>query len=114
MFVDIKFKQMDPSEAIKAYAREKTARLEKYFRGRISVTWHLSVESQNHVAHCHVVGNNMDFVGRAATTSLYASIDEAIDKIERQIRKRKEIVKDHLHRHGHRTPSGAGSGSAAA
>ena len=44
----------------------------------------------------------MDFFGEASTEDFKASIDSALEKIEKQIRKHKEIVKDHLHRNGHR------------
>jgi putative sigma-54 modulation protein len=99
MYLNISFKQIDPSDAIKTYATEKSDKLAKYFRGRISVSWIFSMERQNFVAHCHLVGNNMDYFGEARTTDLHASVDEAIDRIEKQLRKHKEIVKGHhLHR----------------
>ena len=101
MTVNMSFKQMDASDAIRTYASEKSERLTKYFNGRINVNWNFSVEKQLHVAHCHLIGNNMDYFAQAETESLHASVDTVIDKIERQIRKHKEIVKDHLHRNGH-------------
>jgi putative sigma-54 modulation protein len=54
------------------------------------------------VAHCHLVGNSMDYFAEAATEDFYAAIDMTVDKIEKQLKKHKEIVKDHLHRHGRR------------
>jgi putative sigma-54 modulation protein len=107
MNVDIAFKEMDPSDAIKTLTLEKSGRLAKYFQGRTHVTWHFCVEKTEHVARCHLVGNNMDYHGEARTEDLYKSIDEALKKVERQIRKHKEIVTDHMHRNGHRTPQQA-------
>lgn len=104
MVLHMSFKHMKASNTIKAYANEKSERLAKYFRGRTSLTWNFSVEKVKRVAHCHLVGNNMDFFGEAATEDLRVSIDRTVDKIERQIRRHKEIVKDHLHRNGHRLP----------
>ncbi|MDR3607949.1 MAG: ribosome-associated translation inhibitor RaiA [Oligoflexia bacterium] len=98
MLMNISFKQMDSSETIKAYVNEKSEKLQKYFDGRITVTWTLSHEKLNRVAHCHLLGNNMDYFGEATTEDFYASIDLAIDHIEKQLRKHKEIVKDHLHK----------------
>ena len=102
MTLNISFKHMDASDALKAYTKEKTDKLEKYFRGRIAVTWNFTIEKQNRVAHCHLVGNNMDYFGEAATEDFYASVDMAVEKIEKQLRKHKEIVKDHLHKHASR------------
>lgn len=104
MNINISFKDLDSTEAIKNFAREKSGKLEKYFRGRISVNWNFSIERQNQIAHCHMMGNNMDYFAEAVTSDLYASIEQCVDKIEKQLRKHKEIVKDHLHRNGHRVP----------
>ena len=102
MTLSMSFKHMDPSQAIKTYAKEKSEKLAKYFHGKISVTWNFSAEKQARVAHCHLVGNNMDYFGHAETSDLRASIDQAIEKLEKQLRKHKEIVRDHLHKNGHR------------
>ena len=107
MVLNISFKHMDASDALKAYTQEKSERLAKYFRGKINVTWNFTLEKQNRVAHCHLVGNNMDYFGEATTEDFYASVDLTIEKIKKQLRKHKEIVKDHLHRNGHRTPAGS-------
>ena len=97
MNLQITFKHMDASEAIKFYTREKTAKLEKYFDGRISVVWSFIVEKKDHVAHCHLKGGNMDYFGEATTPDLHQSIDHAIERIETQLRRHKEIVTAHKH-----------------
>ncbi len=98
MIVNLSFKRIDPTEAIKSYASDKSGRLKKYFRGRITVSWNFSVEKQNHIAHCHLLGNHMDYFGEGLTQDLFASIDLAVDRIERQLKRHKEIVKNRLHR----------------
>ena len=106
MKLTMSFKQMKSSLAIQHYTREKSEKLTKYFKGRTTVTWNFSVEKTDHVAHCHLVGNRMDFFGEGTSEDLHASIDIALERIEKQIRRRKEIVKDHLHKNGHRTATG--------
>lgn len=110
MNLNMSFKHMDATDSIKNFAGEKSQKLEKYFQGKINVTWNFSVEKMAQIAHCHLMGNSMDYFGEASTQDLYASIDAAIEKIEKQLRKHKEIVTDHLHRNGHRTPAGSTSG----
>ena len=95
MTVNISFKQMDPSETLKGYTNEKADKLAKYFRGRISTTWNFTHERESRIVHCHLIGNNMDYFAEAATEDFRVSIDQVVDKIEKQIRKHKEIVKDH-------------------
>lgn len=102
MDLNISFKQMDSSDALKEFIRAKSDTLSKYFQGKISVNWNLCIEKQNKVARCHLLGNNMNYYGEGVTEDFKASIDEALDRIEKQVRKHKEIVKDHLHRNGHR------------
>jgi putative sigma-54 modulation protein len=105
MELTISFKQIDPSDALRTYAAEKSEKLAKYFRGRITIHWIFSQDKMLNVAHCHLIGNNMDYFGQAETENLYSAVDAAIEKIERQLRKHKEIVRDHLHRNGHRLPT---------
>lgn len=107
MELKMSFKHMKPSNAIKTFATEKSQKLAKYFRGRISVNWNFVVEKQAHVAHCHMVGNNMDFFGEGETEDMQASIDVAISRIEKQLRKTKEVVKDHLHKTARKTKAAA-------
>lgn len=110
MQLNISFKQMKASDHIKDYTEKKSEKLKKYFNGRIHVTWNFSVEKEQKIAHCHLLGNHMDYFGEAQTEDMEASIDRALEKIEKQIRKHKEIVKDHLHKGAHRgSPNGEGT-----
>jgi len=108
MNVQMTFKHIKATENVKTYALEKTERLNKYFNGRISVSWNFTFEGDNAVAHCHVVGKNIDYFGQCEAETLPASIDLVVEKIERQVRKHKEIVRDHLHSsRGVKTPKAA-------
>jgi putative sigma-54 modulation protein len=103
MTLNVSFKHMDSSNTLRAYAEEKSERLKKYFKGKITITWNFVIENQTRVAHCHLLGNHMNYFAESANGDFYASVDEAIERIERQLRKHKEIVKDHLHKHGRRS-----------
>lgn len=107
MIVNMSFRHMDTTEALKAFTLEKTEKLQKYFNGKIHVVWNFSVEHQDHIAHCHITGNHIDYFGEAVTGDLYASIELAVDKLERQLKKHKEIVKNRLHRHAAKAPPAA-------
>lgn len=107
MTLNVSFKHMDTSDSLRNYAREKSDRLSKYFRGKINVSWNFTIEKQYRIAHCRLSGNNMDYFAETSTEDFYASIDITVEKIEKQLRKHKEIVKDHLHRNGRRVSSAA-------
>lgn len=97
MNLNMSFKHIVPADDVKAYATEKSEKLKKYFRGKISVTWNFTKERKDCIAHCHLVGNRMDYFGETSAPDLFSSVDLVIEKIEKQLRKHKEIVKDHLH-----------------
>jgi putative sigma-54 modulation protein len=95
MNLNISFKNMDSSDSMKEFIREKSETLKKYFDGKITVTWTLSAEKLSRIAHCHVVGNSMNYFGDESTDDFKASVDLTLEKIEKQVRKHKEIVKNH-------------------
>lgn len=98
MKIDLTFKHMDATEALKNHVNEKSERLKKFVSEQTQCQWVFFVEADLHVAELHVVGPHIDFFAQSKTGDLYQSIDEAVDKLEKQLRKHKEIVKDHLHR----------------
>lgn len=80
---------------IKEFLEEKTQKLERYFQGKIHARWTISYEQDEHVAHLHVTGNSLEYFAEDRQHNLFSSIEEAIEKVERQLQKRKEMIKDH-------------------
>jgi len=95
MQVDIHFKHVDTSNSLREYATEKSAKFSKYLDGKIHVTWTFDHEHGEFISHCHVVGSHIDFFGEAKADEAYATVDLAIAKVEKQIKKHKEVVTDH-------------------
>jgi len=95
MIVDVSFKHMDPSDALRDYMKEKSEKLKKFFDGKVHLTWNFTKEHEEFIAHCHLVGNHMDYFGEARATEAYASVDQTIHRIEKQIQKHKEIITGH-------------------
>ncbi|HTL10917.1 MAG TPA: ribosome-associated translation inhibitor RaiA [Bdellovibrionota bacterium] len=100
MQVQVSFQHTKTSAAMRERATDLAERLGRYFKGRITVGWHFAKEGNRCVAHCHVTGNHMDYFAEAQDMddNFYAAMDACLDRMERQIRKRKETVRDHLHR----------------
>ena len=96
MQVDFVLKNTHATGAsIKDFLNDKTSKLKKYFDGRIHAKWTISYENDLHVAHLHVTGNMGEYFGESRLHNLLSSIEETVDKVETQLRKHKEIVKDH-------------------
>jgi putative sigma-54 modulation protein len=104
MNISVTFKNMTPRETLRVFIEEQSQGFAKFFDGDISLTWVLSHEKLECIAHCHLVGNHMDYYGEGSTQDFKASIDLTFDRLEKQIRKHKEIVRDHLHKNRQHEP----------
>ncbi len=81
---------------VKEYALEKAERLTRFFDGLQRIEIILDQEHGQHSAEILVSAtHHMHFVGHATHDSVMASIDKVVDKLERQIVKAKERLRDH-------------------
>lgn len=94
MEVSFTFRQVEPSEGVKNYAREKIAKLQKYLRSPLTADVIFSMERHLHTVEITLHGDAQRFVGTQQSEDMYASIDLVIDKIDRQIRDDKEASAD--------------------
>ena len=95
MKIDLVFKKVSSGDSIKAFVNEKTEKLERYFNGNFHARWTFDMEKDEYTAHLYVVGNNIDYFGEERDANLLTAIEACIEKVERQLQKHKEIVKDH-------------------
>ncbi len=90
MQVAVTFRHMKTHEGVKAYVKEKVEKLRKFIENPREVHVVLAVEKFRHIAEITVVGNGGIFNSQARDNDLYAAIDQMVDKIERQVRERRE------------------------
>ncbi len=95
MHVSVTFRHLDSSDPLKEYAADKTERLAKYLLEPVEVHWVLSVEKIRHTAAATVTANGLRIKAQEETADLYSAIDAVLDKLENQVRKHKEKLKDH-------------------
>ncbi|HEY5974350.1 MAG TPA: ribosome-associated translation inhibitor RaiA [Geobacteraceae bacterium] len=95
MQISTTFRHMEPSEALKSYAEEKLERVKKYIDEPIIAQVYLSVEKIRHIVEITLNAKGVTIKASEATNDMYASIDAVVDKIERQLRRYKERLKDH-------------------
>jgi len=93
MQVAVTFRHMKTHEGVKAYVKEKVEKLQKYIENPREVHVVLAVEKFRHIAEITVVGNGGIFNSQGRDNDLYAAIDQSVDKMERQIRERREKVR---------------------
>ncbi len=90
MQVAVTFRHMKTHEGVKAYVKEKVEKLEKYVENPREVHVVLAVEKFRHIAEITIVGDGGVFNSQARDNDLYAAIDQMVDKLERQVRERRE------------------------
>jgi putative sigma-54 modulation protein len=84
---------METDEGVNAYVKEKVQKLQKYVENPREVHVVLAVEKFRHIAEITIVGNGAAFNSQGRDNDLYAAIDQMVDKMERQIRERREKVR---------------------
>jgi putative sigma-54 modulation protein len=104
MKLTITFKHLDHSAALDQRISEKSDHFSKYFRGSLDVHWFCSVQDGKHWAECKIVGPGFTFFAKAHADNLYKSLDLVVDKIERQLEKRKAQSRDRIHASAQATP----------
>ncbi len=87
MRVGVTFRHMEATQALRDYAEEKVQRSERLVRNAISAHVVLSVTKRRHLAEITLQADHETFVATDETDDLYAAIDGAIAKLDRQLRK---------------------------
>lgn len=94
MEVSFTFRNLEPSEALKNYAREKIGKMQKYLRSPLEADVVVSMERHLHCVEVSVRADGERFAGQVESEDMYASIDLVIDKIERQAREAQRSATD--------------------
>lgn len=98
MQVSTTFRHMDASEAVREYCEDRLDKIRKYFhRDPIAAHAVFSVERGfHHVADLNItLPNGIVIKAKETTEDMYSSIDLAAARIERQVRKWKDRIRDH-------------------
>ena len=105
MQLQVTFRHVEPSEAIKEYAREKISKIQKFLDGSMEAGITLSVEKHRHEADVVIIAKGFKIHGKEITGDLYSAIDLVIDKLEAQVKKyREKLKKVGRHRRGQDLP----------
>ncbi len=105
MQFSVVFRHMEPTDALKSYARERMDRIHKYLPDPIACHVVLSTERHNHRIDVNFqLHNGLTVAGHETTENMYSSIDLVIAKIERQVRKYKGKVEEQRVRPHHVEP----------
>jgi putative sigma-54 modulation protein len=94
MQTSVTFKNIDPSEHLKAYVSDKLDRFDKYLDNPAEANVVLTVEKFRHIAEINIAGDKLTIIASEETNDMYAAIDMALDKLEKQIKKSKQKIRE--------------------
>ncbi|HHP7233321.1 MAG TPA: ribosome hibernation-promoting factor, HPF/YfiA family [Desulfobacterales bacterium] len=94
MQTSVTFKNLDPSDHLKAYVSEKLDRFDRLLDNPAEANVVLSVEKFRHIAEINIVGDRLNIIGREEINDMYSAIDMVLDKLEKQIKKNKQKSRD--------------------
>lgn len=93
--VDVTDRHEQHPDSVKQYAIEKVERLTRFFDRVQHIEIVLDKERDQHCTEVIVSAPNMHLVGHATHDSVTAAIDSVVSKLERQVVRAKERMKDH-------------------
>jgi putative sigma-54 modulation protein len=95
MQVNVTFRHLDPSDSLKAFAKEKVEKVKKYLDHASEAQVVLSIEKHLHHAEVLVHSGPFFLRGKEKSDDMYASIGLAMEKVERQLKRYKERMRSH-------------------
>ena len=102
MQVNITYRNMFATDALRSHVEQKLAHMvAKYLDKVTEVHVTLSLERYLHHADINLHAGHFHVRGKEKSEDMYASIDMAIDKSERQLKKHKDRLKSHRPAHVH-------------
>ena len=111
MIISVTFRNAEGESWQKEYVDEKLQKLKKYVDNAVEAHVILYVEKFRNVAEINLAANGLNINAKEEEKDMRLAIDNAIVKIERQLKKHKEKIREHKN-NLMREDEGAGDGIA--
>jgi putative sigma-54 modulation protein len=85
------------TDALKDAVEKKLGKLDKYFDANVEARATLSVQKNRQIIEVTIPTNGIILRGEEATDDMYTSIDNVVEKIEKQIAKHKTKLEKRVH-----------------
>lgn len=95
MKIRVTFRHLPSSEALKNHVEEKVLKFSKFLAKPIDVHIILSVEKIRQIAELNIMSKHFSANAIEESSDMYTAIDKATAKMEAQLRRHKEKVKNH-------------------
>jgi putative sigma-54 modulation protein len=94
MKVTVTFRNTEGENWQKEYVEERLGKLKKYIDNPVEARVILSVEKFRNTAEINLMSNGLNINSREIEKDMHQAIDNVIEKIERQLKKHKERIRD--------------------
>lgn len=101
--MDIRYsgKNMRVTKDIKEHLEDRIGKLDKFSPKIVESHVVVSKEKHSYVAQVSILGKNFQAHSEGNhKENVYGAIDQAVDRIQKQVKKHREKVKDHYQQHG--------------
>lgn len=94
MKVIVSGRNMDVTDALRDTVQAKLGKLDKFFNKEIEAQATLSIQKNRHIIEVTIPINGSILRAEEVTEDMYTSIDKAVDKLTRQLRKQKNKLEN--------------------
>ena len=95
MNMNITFKGMEPSDAIREYVTDRAAKLRKFLPPSTTLNAVFEKEKVRQIAEINFNFGGQAFTAKTDSEDIYASIDKVVEKVATQLRRSKDKKKSH-------------------
>jgi putative sigma-54 modulation protein len=95
MKISLTFRNTEGESWQKEYVDERLNKLKKYIERPVDTHVILSVEKFRNVAEVNMIADGLNINAKEEAKDMHLAIDNAIEKIERQLKKHKEKMRGH-------------------
>lgn len=95
MKISVTFRNAEGENWQKEYVDDRLKKMKKYIDRPVEAHVVLSVEKFRNVAEVNLMADGLNVNAKEESKDMHLAIDNAIEKIERQLKKRKEKIRGH-------------------
>ncbi|HMB60981.1 MAG TPA: ribosome-associated translation inhibitor RaiA [Xanthomonadales bacterium] len=96
MQIDVTGHHVEVTPALRDYVNEKMKRISRHFDHVISAHVVMTVEKHENAAEATLLAAGKSLFAAATDGDMYAAIDSMVDKLDRQVRRYKDRLQNHL------------------
>ncbi len=97
MRVTISFRNIRHTKSIDQKIQEKSEKLAKFLEGKTLVKWACNFEDGHFYAEVSLIGPKFEYHAHSSSDTLLTTLDLATHKIQKQIQKRKDKLRNRIH-----------------